>query len=117
MKSHSDAEQKQDSKVSRFFLRKVLEALGQRVPQELEMNSWELYELISKDINIIHAQMRRDRKNIKGLLSSDEDRRQFTISAIEKWYKKGELVPNEEKGWYDKMETLETDQVVRGDED
>lgn len=76
-----------DSKVSRTFLRMVLNCLGQKIPEELNMNSWELYDLIEKNISILKNQSERHRKNVKSLLSGNDARRQFTIQAIDKWYR------------------------------
>lgn len=74
--------------MSREFLRKVLKCLGRKVPDELTLNSWELYDFIALDISILLKDLKRAKGNIKNLMSIDEDRRQFTIQAIGDFYDK-----------------------------
>lgn len=78
-----------DSKVSRTFLRKVMKCLGREIPGEISLNSWELYDFIEKDISILLQELERAKGNVRNLMSSDEDRRQFTIQAIGDFYNKG----------------------------
>ena len=111
-------EKEQDSKVSRTFLRKVLKCLGRNTPKELAINSWEMYDVIAKDISIILRDLERAKGNIRNLMSSDNDRRQFTIKAIGDFYdknngkrRKGEQKKEEmERQEEDKVEQLAGDQ-------
>jgi hypothetical protein len=80
---------KQDSKISREFLRRVMKCLGREVPGDITLNSWELFDFIEKDISIILKDLKRAKGNIKNLMSADEDRRQFTIAAIGDFYDVG----------------------------
>lgn len=116
MKSPSSDNKRQDSKISRQFLRMVLNCLGQKIPEELDMNSWELYDLIEKDISIIRTERARDRKNIRSLLSGNESRRQFTIQAIDNFYDKEEERRRKGEGWYKEMETKKERKVEQLDE-
>jgi len=89
MKSLSEETTGKDSKVSREFLKKVLRCLGRKVPEEIIMNSWELYDFIEQDIKALFRRVKRDEGNIRNLMSTDPGRRQFTIKAIGDFYDKG----------------------------
>ena len=98
-----------DSKVSREFLRKVLHCLGRKPPEEITLNSWELYDFIEKDISIILKHLKRAEGNIRNLMSADEDRRQFTIKAIGDFYEKGNTRRNKGEIKENKLERQEED--------
>ncbi len=79
--------EQQETNMTKFYLRKVLEDLGLNVSAGLMISVDDMYDLISKEISVMHKQMRWYRGNIKNLLSSNEERRQFTIAAIEDFYR------------------------------
>jgi len=107
-----EEERKQkDSKVAREFLRMVMKCLGRKVPNEITLNSWELYDFIEKDISTILRDLKRAKGNIKNLMSGDEDRRQFTMQAIGDFYDKGDGKRWKGNGRRVQMETKDENQV------
>lgn len=77
-----------DSKVSRSFLRMVLKEQGQPVPDDLEINSWEMVDLIIKNIHLVDIEVKNLKAQIKQLQAQDAGRRERIFDAIEAFYGK-----------------------------
>lgn len=67
-----------DSKVARQFLRMILKDFGKPVNESIEMNSWELFDLISKEISLGKLEKKRLISSLKYL-----DRKISGLSQLE----------------------------------
>lgn len=76
-----------DSKVSRSFLRMVLKEQGQKVSDQLDMNSWEMVDLIIKNIHLVDIEVRNLRKENKKMHRELDSSKQRVIESIEEYYR------------------------------
>ena len=65
-----------ESKAGVSFLRMILKELGKEVPIELDITSWELVDLIIKDIHLRNDTRKRVEKYIKELEKENASFRQ-----------------------------------------
>lgn len=75
-----------DSKVSRSFLRMVLKEQGQPVPEELVLNSWEMVDLIIKNIHLVNIEINNLRKQAKKRHREMETLSQGVLDAVSAFY-------------------------------
>jgi len=86
--------EKNDSKQARSFLRMILKEQGQRVDESLTLNSWELTDLIIKNIHLVDLEVRNLKKASNQLKKEQEGRSQRVIEAIDVFFNtKGEGRP------------------------
>jgi hypothetical protein len=65
-----------DSKVSRQFLRMTAKELGIQIDPALKLNSWELFDLIIKDIHLLLLELKRAKTENKKLKQQVESQSQ-----------------------------------------
>lgn len=75
------SENKQDSKTARMYLRMVLKEQGQPVQEELNLNSWELVDLIIKNIHLVDNELRNLRRETRKDREATEVLRQMAMFA------------------------------------
>ena len=78
--------EKNDSKQARSFLRMILKEQGQRVDESLDINSWELTDLIIKNIHLVDLEVRNLKKASNQLKKEQEGRSQRVIEAIDAFF-------------------------------
>lgn len=81
-------EKNQDSKLARIHLRSILKEMGKEIDPSLQINSWELLDLILKNIHLVNIELKNLRKANRQLQRKLDESGQYVLAAIAKFYEK-----------------------------
>ena len=104
MEIGKEAKKNLDSRVSRSFLRMILKELGVKAPSPLKLNSWEMFDVIVKDIHLWKLETLRMTTEIKRLKKELGNKQQININFP------GETLENYRKGVMNAIDEYERNQ-------
>lgn len=75
-----------DSKAARSCLRNILKEQGHQLDDNLVLNSFEMLDMIIKNIHLVDLEVRNLRKAKKAFLREHENRSQLIMDSIDGFY-------------------------------
>ena len=75
-----------DSKQARSYLRNILKEQGHQLDEGLVLNSFEMLDMIIKNIHLVDIEVRNLRKAKKAFLREHENRSQLIMDSIDGFY-------------------------------